>query len=148
MTTSYVASFNYARLQSCTFDFGWSLTIFFFNPKKDHVEAVQRLAKEVNESSLNIFSNYFVYVIHYGDNRGASFARNTGFNYTTADWVLFLDDDVIPDEHILDAYAGAIRRYPDAKVLVGMTELPDACNSWTEMLRACNVGYFYAIAKR
>lgn len=59
-----------------------------------------------------------------------------------------MDDDVIPDPNILDAYAGTIRRYPEGKVFVGMTELPDARNLWTETLRACNIGYFYGIAKR
>jgi len=118
------------------------------NPREEHVNAVKKLADELNEEQLRVDGNYFVNVIHYGANRGASYARNTGFNYTTADWVLFLDDDVIPDENILDAYVGAITRYPDAKVFVGLTELPEACNSWTEMLCACNVGYFYGISKK
>lgn len=118
------------------------------NPREEHVDAMKRLADEANQAQLDKDCNYFTYVIHYAENRGASYARNTGYNYTTADWVLFLDDDVIPDEHILDAYAGAILRYPEAKVFVGLTELPDARNLWTEMLRACNVGFFYAIAKR
>eukprot|EP00551_Chaetoceros_affinis_P012567 CAMPEP_0203682834 /NCGR_PEP_ID=MMETSP0090-20130426/47203_1 /ASSEMBLY_ACC=CAM_ASM_001088 /TAXON_ID=426623 /ORGANISM="Chaetoceros affinis, Strain CCMP159" /LENGTH=845 /DNA_ID=CAMNT_0050551951 /DNA_START=88 /DNA_END=2622 /DNA_ORIENTATION=+ len=118
------------------------------NPLKRHIDSVHRLADEINKSSQARDCNYFVNVIHYSENRGASYARNTGFNYTTADWVLFLDDDVIPDSNILDAYAGAIKRYPAAKVFVGMTELPHACTLWTEMLRACNVGYFYGIAKQ
>ena len=46
-----------------------------------------------------------------------------GYNYTTADWVLFLDDDVIPEPAILDAYAGAIKQYPEGKVFVGLTNL-------------------------
>lgn len=83
-----------------------------------------------------------------GLNRGASYARITGYNYTTADWVLFLHDDVIPEPTLLDAYAGTIQRYPDAKVFVGMTNLPEPCGLWTEILRACNVGYSYGIAKR
>mmetsp|Transcript_15623 Transcript_15623/g.34141 ORF Transcript_15623/g.34141 Transcript_15623/m.34141 type:complete len:1056 (-) Transcript_15623:63-3230(-) len=119
------------------------------NPREDHVVAVQRLADELNETQLNVdHGNYFVNVIHYSENRGASYARNTGFNYSTADWILFLDDDVVPDKHILDAYAGAIRRYPYAKVFVGKTELPEPTNTWTQMLKACNVGYFYNIAER
>lgn len=118
------------------------------NPQTSHVEEVKQLASELNEQQLKKSSNYFINVIHYGENRGASYARNTGFNYSTADWILFLDDDIIPDENILDAYVGAVTRYPDAKVFVGMTELPDACNFWTELLCVCNVGYFYSIAKR
>jgi hypothetical protein len=69
-------------------------------------------------------------------------------NYSTADWVLFLDDDVVPDEKLLDAYLGATIRYPDGKVFVGCTDLPIAHNRWTEMLRTCNVGYFYGIASK
>lgn len=118
------------------------------NPKEEHVKAVKQLAIELNDAQLRVDGNYFINVIHYAENRGASYARNTGYNYTTADWVLFLDDDVIPDENILDAYIGALKRYPQAKVFVGLTELPEACNGWTEMLCACNVGYFYGIAKR
>jgi hypothetical protein len=60
---------------------------------------------------------------------------------------LFLDDDVIPDDNILDAYIGGIKRFPDAKVLAGMTTLPEATNTWTTMLRVCNVGYFYGVSK-
>jgi glycosyltransferase involved in cell wall biosynthesis len=119
------------------------------NLRHDHIESVTKMANELNEQQLQVEGNYFINVIHYGANRGASYARNTGFNYTTADWVLFLDDDVIPDENILDAYIGAIKRYPCAKVFVGLTELPESCNLWTEMLLCtCNIGYFYAIAKR
>jgi len=118
------------------------------NPLRDHVQSVKHLANELNAKQLSIEGNYYINVIHYSENRGASYARNTGYNYSTADWVLFLDDDVIPEPEILDAYCGAIRRYPDGKVFVGQTELPEACGIWTEMLRTCNVGYFYGIAKQ
>jgi hypothetical protein len=118
------------------------------NPDEDHLASVKRLADKLNEDQLKVEGNYFINVLHYSGNRGASYARNFGYNFTTADWVLFLDDDVIPDGNILDAYAGSIRRYPNAKVFVGLTELPKACNLWTQMLCACNIGYFYSIAQR
>ena len=117
------------------------------NPDEGHVQDVQALAEQVNSERFHKEGNYFVNVLHYGENRGASFARNLGYNYSTADWVLFLDDDVVPDGHILDAYVGAIRRYPQAKVLVGHTELPVATNTWTKMLRTCNIMFFYGISK-
>lgn len=117
------------------------------NPCKDHVNAVKELSNELNAKQLEKNGNYFINVIHYGANRGASYARNTGYNYSTADWILFLDDDVIPDENILDAYIGGIKRFPDAKVLAGLTTLPEATNNWTTMLRVCNVGYFYGVSK-
>mmetsp|Transcript_12923 Transcript_12923/g.27249 ORF Transcript_12923/g.27249 Transcript_12923/m.27249 type:complete len:1014 (+) Transcript_12923:733-3774(+) len=117
------------------------------NPLEHHVQSVKDLAKELNTEQLLTAGNYYITVIHYSENRGASYARNTGYNYSTADWVLFLDDDVIPQSEILDAYYGAIQRYPDGKVFVGQTELPEACGLWTQMLRTCNVGYFYSVAK-
>jgi LPS sulfotransferase NodH len=116
------------------------------NPDKNHINDVSSLADELNAANVGKDSNYFANVIHYGENRGASFARNHGFNYSSADWVLFLDDDVIPDRNILDAYVGAIFRYPSAKVFVGLTELPPSFNTWTKMLRTCNIMFFYGVA--
>jgi hypothetical protein len=67
---------------------------------------------------------------------------------STADYIIFLDDDVILDKNPLDADIGSMRCNLDAKVFVGRAELPQACNWWTEMLWACNVGYFYSIAQK
>jgi len=117
------------------------------NPLYSHVSTVQALADKLNDTQLQTDGNYFVNVISYGENRGASYARNIGYNYSTADWVLFLDDDAIPDTNILDAYIGAIKRYPDAKVFVGLTDVPPCVNRWTEMLRTCNIMFFYGVAK-
>ena len=117
------------------------------NPLESHVKAVKDLAARLNKTQLGIDGNYFINVLHYGENRGASYARNHGFNYSTADWVLFLDDDVVPDSHILDAYIGALKRYPKSKVFVGLTELPKPFNLWTEMVKTCNIAYFYGVSK-
>lgn len=119
------------------------------NPDPDHIASAPSMAHKVNETAqLNIDGNCIVNVVHYRKNRGASYARNIGYTYSTADWVIFIDDDVLPDGCILDAYIGALRRYPEAKVFVGLTELPESMNLWTEMLRACNVMYFYGIANQ
>lgn len=68
-----------------------------------HLTEIKILADLVNKERFNVDGNYYVSVLHYGENRGASYARNLGYNYSTADWTLFLDDDVVPDEHLLDA---------------------------------------------
>jgi hypothetical protein len=39
-------------------------------------------------------------------------------------YVVLLDDDVISDPSILDAYLGSILRHPKAKLFVGLTRLP------------------------
>ena len=119
------------------------------NPDTDNLNDVKSMAERVNREQISKREgNYFVWVVHYGENRGASYARNTGFNYSSADWILFLDDDVIPDGHILDAYIGAIKRCPEAKVMVGLTIMPPSINFWTKCLETSNVMYFYGIAKQ
>jgi glycosyltransferase involved in cell wall biosynthesis len=115
------------------------------NTDAAHLEEVNRLATEMRKESDD--GNYFVNVIHYGENRGASYARDMGYNYSTADWYLFLDDDVNPDKHILDAYVGAICRYPDGRVFVGQTALPSPFNLWTDILHCSNVMWFYGVAE-
>ena len=50
------------------------------NPTKEHVDDVKNLANKLNSKQLES-------VIHYGANRGASYARNTGYNYSVADWI-------------------------------------------------------------
>ena len=105
-------------------------------PDPQHSSDVKALAASVN-----------VQVLSCPENRGASFARMFGYNFSTADWALFLDDDVIPSCHLLDAYVGALTRYPDAKVFVGSTRLPVATNTWTKMLRTCKIMFFYGIAE-
>lgn len=86
--------------------------------------------------------NHFVSVISFGENRGASYARNMGYNNSFADWVLFLDNDVIPDANLLDTYAGAIMRYPTAKTFVGKSQMPAPFNLWARMVDASQVNLF------
>eukprot|EP00977_Amphora_coffeiformis_P016759 scaffold5296_cov163-Amphora_coffeaeformis.AAC.14 len=97
------------------------------NPLESHVRDVKSLQERLNQEQLQNSTNYYKNVIHFSENQGASYARNTGYNYSAADYMI-LDDDVIPDGNLLDAYIGAIPRYPDGKVFVGNTDLPPACN--------------------
>lgn len=49
-------------------------------------------------------------------NGGASFARNTGLAQSFGDYAVLLDDDVVPEPGLLDAYASAIARNPGEAV--------------------------------
>jgi glycosyltransferase involved in cell wall biosynthesis len=135
-----------ANLRASTKAYARFWIVLVDNPDPSHGLSVREMANELNAGQQDTEGNYFVNVLEYGANRGASYARNFGYNYSTVDWVLFLDDDVLPDGRILEAYIGAIQRYPDAKVFVGQAELPVAFNAWTRMLRTCNIMFFYGIA--
>ncbi len=48
---------------------------------------------------------------------GAAAARNRGMQVSQGDVIVFLDDDVIPDDHWLEEHVKSHRQYPDAAVL-------------------------------
>jgi glycosyltransferase involved in cell wall biosynthesis len=57
-------------------------------------------------------------------NLGAAAARNRGLAESKADWILFLDDDVIPDIDILQQYHTAILQHGDTALgFIGLTKL-------------------------
>jgi hypothetical protein len=63
------------------------------------------------------------------ENKGAPHSRNVGMNESGAEYCLFLDDDVIPDENIIDEYISMLRLNKDKyDGFVGYTELPSPVN--------------------
>ena len=89
------------------------------NPQSPNVDAVRSL--ETARSENGEIPNYCVHVHVHKGNFGASVARNTALDYSNADWMLLLDDDVTVDSELLNAYVGAILRHPQARILVGNT---------------------------
>ncbi len=73
------------------------------NPKAD-IRWLRELEKE-NLGLLRVRKN--------PQNLGASGARNVGLGESAADWIIFLDDDVIPDKRLLYEYAAAIVSHGD-----------------------------------
>ena len=53
---------------------------------------------------------------------GLSNARNRGVREALGHYVCWTDDDVLIDQHWLEAYVSAFRRYPDAAVFGGVIE--------------------------
>lgn len=117
-----------------------SFWIVVDNPTSPHLKSVQGL--ETFER------NYSVRVRVHSVNLGASMARNTGMDYSDADYVIFLDDDVVPDSCLIDAYLGAIIRCPDAGVFVGSTHLPPPCNYLTSAYVTSDLIGSYTVAEK
>jgi LPS sulfotransferase NodH len=80
-------------------------------------------------------------------NVGAGNARNAGLWQSFGDYAIFLDDDVTPSVGLVDAYLGAIERIPGAAAYVGMTQLPVPQSLVQQAMAACNICYFYGVAK-
>jgi hypothetical protein len=92
--------------------------------------------------------NHLVRVHQNPENLGASISRNTGLASSHGDWIVLLDDDVIPDKDILNAYLGASIRHPGAKVLVGMTSLPTPARLVEHAVVASRMTFFFGIAQK
>jgi glycosyltransferase involved in cell wall biosynthesis len=92
--------------------------------------------------------NHLVRIYQNPSNVGASQSRNTGIASSFGDWVVLLDDDVIPSKNLLDAYLGALLRNPDAMVMVGLTSLADPLTLLQHALKASQMTFFYDVANR
>jgi nucleoside-diphosphate-sugar epimerase/GT2 family glycosyltransferase len=81
-------------------------------------------------------------------NLGASAARNRGLFESSADWVHFLDDDVVPEPDILLQAEAVVRANPNAAGFVGDTKFPVADTSFKTAVHLASVTYFWSIATR
>ncbi|KAI0709777.1 nucleotide-diphospho-sugar transferase [Earliella scabrosa] len=81
-------------------------------------------------------------------NLGASASRNRGLDESAAEWVHFLDDDVIPDTNLLIEAEKAIRAHPDAAGFVGTVHFPSADTVFTAAVHLSGATYFWDIASK
>lgn len=82
------------------------------------------------------------------ENLGASASRNRGIKESTADWIVFLDDDVHPDPSLLQEAEKLIRKYPKAAGFVGCTRFPPAETIFETAVHLAGVTYFWDIAEK
>lgn len=79
--------------------------------------------------------------------RGAAESRNRGFAAGKGEFVLFLDDDVIPGPRLLDAYLAAIQADEhESPGYVGVTRFPPPVNRFTRGIWASDMLTFFAAA--
>jgi glycosyltransferase involved in cell wall biosynthesis len=89
--------------------------------------ASSQLEKYLSEKSISsAYGGNNVRVRTNKTNSGASASRNRGLDESAAEYVLFLDDDVIPEVTLLDEYdkyLGSLEMPEDEKLLLGMVGL-------------------------
>ncbi|KAF6751763.1 NAD-dependent epimerase/dehydratase [Ephemerocybe angulata] len=82
-------------------------------------------------------------------NLGASASRNRGMlEESAADWVHFLDDDIVPDPNLLFEVEKVIRAHPTAAGFVGNCQFPVACTMFQAAAHLAGVTYFWDIATK
>jgi len=123
-----------------------SFWIVLDNPSHPNAEAVLNLQTVAHNFQVNVLQQ--LDTNGNAKNYGASAARNYGLAHSKADYAVMIDDDVTPESHLLDAYLGAIMRWPNASVLVGSTQLPEPHNLLTHAIVASDIPGAYTIAER
>ena len=87
-------------------------------------------------------------IIRNSENLGANGSRNRGIEETSAEWILLLDDDIVPEPNLLHIYAKAIwERGDNVPGFVGITRFPDPVNSFTEGVVASDILTFFDLAE-
>ena len=80
-------------------------------------------------------------------NIGAAASRNRGIDLCNGDYVLFIDDDVIPEDDLFIAYYKRIVKNPDCPGFVGMTAFPKPINLFTSGVVESDILTFFGISK-
>lgn len=83
-------------------------------------------------------------VVRNAKNVGASVSRNNGIKASSADWILFIDDDVKPSQDILKEYFKAIKTSgADYDGFAGPTVLPVDCRHISTATLLSGVSFFW-----
>ncbi len=73
---------------------------------------------------LQLAAGQKIILIQNEVNLGFSRTRNNGIRLGNSKWLLLLDDDIVPVNRLLTAYAEAISKYPNAIGFAGLTTFP------------------------
>ncbi len=117
---------------------GWTFRYYMVidNP---HVQVAEEIEELAASGVVTLLIN--------PQNLGASTSRNRGLEAGNGDWILFLDDDIKPDERLLYQYTTAITRYPDEIGFIGLVELPPPPTAFARALIANGSMMIFSIAK-
>lgn len=73
-----------------------------------------------NDETQKFVKENYAWVNYYkGPQRGPAANRNNGAKYAKGEWLVFFDDDCIPDSNITEEYIKAINYYPLIHVFEG-----------------------------
>lgn len=117
---------------------GWAVSIYIIadNPATDVPQLLQQWAKEGR-----------IHLLINSRNEGPGQTRNNGIRAGSGKWIILLDDDVMPQEDLLYAYAAAIENNPEAIGFVGVTEFPQPVNAATLALKINGTISHFDLAK-
>ena len=95
-----------------------------------------------------LINNQDTFLIINEVNMGAAETRNIGMAAGSADWILFLDDDIVAGKDLLEIYVNAIIRYPEEIGFLGLIKFPYPTKNFTKAIGVSGSMDIFSIAGR
>ena len=95
-----------------------------------------------------LIDNEQVFLLINPENKGAAITRNTGLEAGHGDWVLFLDDDILVPDNLLQTYAHAALQQPDEAGFIGLINFPPAQTAFTKAIQVSGSMDIFGIAAK
>jgi GT2 family glycosyltransferase len=90
----------------------------------DHYEVIVTDDGKTDDAEIFCMEHFPFVCYTKGPGKGPAANRNNGARLAAGDWLVFTDDDCLPDADWLQAYADAIKLFPESKAFEGAI-LPD-----------------------
>lgn len=81
------------------------------------------------------------------ENLGAARTRNKAMEMGSAEWILFLDDDITVPPNLLEIYADAARKHPQEIGFIGLVNMPPPVKPFSHAIVASGSMDIFKIAK-
>jgi len=103
-----------------------------------HSEIIITNDGNINDNFKKSLKNFSFISWVDGPKRGPAANRNNGAKFAKGEWLIFLDDDVIPDSKLLSAYFHSIKTDSSIKAFEGAIH-PDNCKLLEKDMAECPV---------
>jgi glycosyltransferase involved in cell wall biosynthesis len=102
---------------------------------------------EIPPDVKSLIDNKRILLFRNTENLGVCKTRNIGIDHSTADWVLFLDDDIKPSPNLLNTYVQAIKENEGEIGFFGDVVFPQPINSFTKGIALSGLLAFFSVPK-
>lgn len=102
----------------------------------------------IPDAIQGLADNRKLFLLMNEKNSGASYTRNRGMEAGTGDWILFLDDDLMVPEDLIQQYALAAQANPGETGFIGLVKLPEPETDFSKAISISGSMDIFTVAER